>query len=242
MTIHPSRTARESVTDPLVLDFDMQQSGHGRPAEQHAALAQDGWNTQPVMPVISGELRYECSEISPTLDATAATGLLGPPAGQRLRRPHVRSQWHLAGQSHRSALRQLARRKQLGHDPVGSGHAVAGIHQVAAAKRLIESLPNWWRLEPQPTRAARPGQDPSTAPGPICAAAGQNLTLVYLLSPMTVELRDLQPKTQYRVRWFDPIRAEVASDAVLSTDANQTMVVSPPHDGHQDWAVVVQYP
>ncbi len=195
------------------------------------------------MPVISGESRYEALEISPTLDATAARQAFWA---------HLLASGCAGHTYGANGIWQVNRADQpFGKSPGGNNWGTTpwdqamqlpGSTQLAAAKRLIESLPNWSRLEPNPARAARPDQDPSTAPGPLCAAAGQDLTLVYLLSPMSLELRDLRPSTQYRVRWFDPIRAEVASDAVLSTDANQTITVSPPHDAHQDWVVVVQCP
>ncbi len=61
ITIHPSRSARETVTDPAILDFDMHQTGHapesaiGGMARQMAAA----YAAKPTMPVIAGESSYD---------------------------------------------------------------------------------------------------------------------------------------------------------------------------------------
>jgi hypothetical protein len=151
ITSHPARTARESVTDPSVLDFDMHQSGHGSPASQHAAQALAGWRTEPVMPVISGEARYEALEIKPTLTAEDArmafwshlinSGCAGHTYG-------VNGVWQVNGKT-----------VPYGNSPAGNNWGTTpwdvamklpGSAQVGAARKLIESLPEWKNLEPHP--------------------------------------------------------------------------------------------
>jgi hypothetical protein len=151
ITTHPAQTARASVTDPSVLDFDMHQSGHGSPAAQHAALALSGWKTKPVMPVISGEARYEALEIRPTLtdaDARMAfwshlinSGCAGHTYG-------VNGVWQVNGKT-----------KPYGNSPAGNNWGTTpwdvamklpGSAQLGAAKKLITSFPHWRNLEPHP--------------------------------------------------------------------------------------------
>src|SRR5690606_33886227 len=69
VTAHPVTSARGSVTHDALLEFDMQQTGHGLPTSHHAARAREGWRTQPPMPVISAESRYEALEVHPTVTA-----------------------------------------------------------------------------------------------------------------------------------------------------------------------------
>lgn len=61
VTIHPSRSARETVADPAVLDFDMHQTGHQpeKAAGQVAKRIYTSYGIQPKMPVISGESSYD---------------------------------------------------------------------------------------------------------------------------------------------------------------------------------------
>jgi hypothetical protein len=60
-TIHPSQSARDSVTDESVLDFDMLQTGHGDWNAAHGATTkiQAAYARAPVMPAMIGEYCYE---------------------------------------------------------------------------------------------------------------------------------------------------------------------------------------
>jgi len=59
ITTHPQESARASVTDATLLDFEMQQTGHDEPSPQHAEKATNAWHRGPRMPVMCGESRYE---------------------------------------------------------------------------------------------------------------------------------------------------------------------------------------
>jgi hypothetical protein len=72
ITTHPTKDGRDSVNDPSLLDFDMQQTGHKQPTPVHAWRAYQAWLKTPAMPVICGESRYEALEINPTLTARDA--------------------------------------------------------------------------------------------------------------------------------------------------------------------------
>jgi len=150
VTIHPSSRARDAVTDPRVLDFDMHQSGHGEPASRHGALALGAYRSEPIMPVISGEARYEALDLGRKLDATDSRQAFwahlinGGCAG------------HTYGAN---GIWQVNRRDQpYGPSPGGNNWGTTpwdeamrlpGSSQLAAAKRLLESLP-WHKLEPHP--------------------------------------------------------------------------------------------
>lgn len=61
ITVHPSSSAREWVTDPSVLDFDMLQTGHGdrQSAPNTIRVLTASYAAQPRMPVLDGEVCYE---------------------------------------------------------------------------------------------------------------------------------------------------------------------------------------
>ena len=61
ITIHPSRTARDSVEDPSVLDFDMLQTGHGDRTSIPNTVDRvvESRTREPKMPVVVGEVCYE---------------------------------------------------------------------------------------------------------------------------------------------------------------------------------------
>ena len=150
VTIHPPQTARESVTDPGVLDFDMQQTGHGSPAAQHAAIAAKGWRTLPVMPVISGEGRYEALEIKPTLTADDARQAFWA---------HILNSGCAGHTYGANGIWQVNRREQpYGKSPGGNNWGstpwdeamrLPGSTQLALGKRLLEQYP-WHHFTPHP--------------------------------------------------------------------------------------------
>ncbi|WP_165069864.1 apiosidase-like domain-containing protein [Paludisphaera rhizosphaerae] len=238
ITCHPARTARASLTDPAVLDFDMHQSGHGTPPEKHAALAAEGWNTQPTMPVITGESRYEALEIKPMLTAAdarkafwahmIASGCAGGTYG-------ANGIWQVNGKT-----------KPYGNSPAGNNWGTTpwdvamklpGSAQVAAAKKLVESIPDWNHFQPHPEQAA--WADPaSKAPAPLCVSAPNGSRLVYLISQGAVALSGLPADKPLQVRWFDPVEGTTAPPVALTVSAEGRSTVAPPPGDH-DWALVV---
>ncbi|MDG3007370.1 apiosidase-like domain-containing protein [Paludisphaera mucosa] len=238
VTCHPSRTARQSVTDPSVLDFDMHQSGHGTPAEQQAALGFEGWKTAPTMPVLSGESRYEALEINPTLtdaDArkafwahTIASGCAGHTYG-------ANGIWQVNG-----------RDKPYGNSPGGNNWGTTpwdvamklpGSAQLAAARRLIESIPGWNHLEPHPELVA--WADAATrAPAPLCASTPAGARLVYLISPGPIALSGLPAGATLKAAWFDPVSGNSNTPVDLTVSPDGRATASPP-DGDHDCVLVV---
>lgn len=236
ITTHPSRTARASVTDPAVLDFDMQQSGHGSPGPDQAALALEGWNDQPIMPVISGESRYEALAIPQPLPAAAArqafwahtinTGFAGHTYG-------ANGIWQVNGREH-----------PYGASPGGNNWGTTawdeamrlpGSSQLGAARRLIESLPQWNMLEPRPEWVS----SDSGKVAPLCAAVGDQLRVVYILAPGIVKLRSLTAGARYTAAWFNPVSGKKLTDFILKANAiGDNSIASPA--GDQDWVLTLK--
>lgn len=236
ITSHPSRTARASVTDPAVLDFDMHQSGHLSPGPQQAALALEGWRDQPIMPVISGESRYEALAVPQPLPAAAArqafwahtinTGFAGHTYG-------ANGIWQVNGREHPYGASPGG--NNWGTTPWDEAMRLPGSTQVGAAKRLIESLPLWNRLEPRPEWVA----SDSEKMAPLCAAAGDRLRVVYILAPGTVKLHSLVVGAGYTAAWFNPVSGEKLTDFILIPDvAGNSSTASPA--GDQDWVLTLK--
>ncbi len=149
LTIHPSASARESVDDPAVLDFDMLQTGHGDrrslPGTVRAVTAARA--AEPRMPVIEGEVCYEgiggqCREEVQRLMfwASMLSGASGFTYGangiwqvNRREAPYGPSPHGMA----------------WGHTPWEEAAALPGSGQLGRARRLLERYP-WWEFEPHP--------------------------------------------------------------------------------------------
>lgn len=222
ITTHPFESARDSVTDAALLDFEMQQTGHGSPTAHHAMRAWQGWCTQPVMPVIGAETRYEGLEIQPTVtarDARAAfwahllnSGLAGHTYG-------ANGVWQVNTQQ-----------RPFGPSPSGScwgnlpwdqAMRLPGAGQLGLARAFLEALP-WHTFEPQPVRtgrlervlqhrprlrrlAHRLGWRPSP-PGPVATgvARDRSVALTYTESDQPFRIDPDLLRGPMSATWIDP--------------------------------------
>lgn len=236
ITTHPSRTARASVTDPTVLDFDMQQSGHGSAPSKQSALALEGWHDEPIMPVISGESRYEALAIPQPLPAAAARQAFWAHT------IHTGFAGHTYGAN---GIWQVNRREQpYGASPGGNNWGITpwddamnlqGSAQLGAARRLIESLSQWHKLEPKPELISSwSGKDVA-----LCAVADDQLAVVYLLSPGTVKLGWSDAGSKYTGAWFNPVSGKQLENFMLTSDDSGTLTCSTPSED-QDWVLTLK--
>ncbi|HEX5025068.1 MAG TPA: DUF4038 domain-containing protein [Agriterribacter sp.] len=236
ITSHPSRTARASITEPSLLDFDMHQSGHGSVASKQSALALEGWRTTPVMPVMSGESRYEALAIPIPLPASAprqafwAHSLNSGFAGHTYGANGI---WQLNGIN-----------KPYGNSPGGNNWGITpwneamnlpGSAQVGAARKLIESVPGWNNFEPKPELIAHwSGKDTA-----LLALSGNKSAIAYLPSPGTITVTLPQKNSNYTTSWFDPVTGNKQKDIKLKSDASGNIsAASPAVD--QDWVFVLK--
>lgn len=155
ITTHPVTSARESVTDAALLDFEMQQTGHGSPTPHHALRAWQGWCERPAMPVIGAETRYEGLEIHPTITARDAREAFWAHALNS----------GLAGHTYgANGIWQVnTAQRPFGPSPSGScwgnlswdqAMRLIGARQIGLARRFLSTLP-WQTFEPVPFPAGR---------------------------------------------------------------------------------------
>jgi hypothetical protein len=234
ITTHPRRNARDEVVDPTVLDFEMQQTGHGSPTDQHAARALEAWNRPPVVPVISGESRYEALEIQPPLttkDAREAfwahllnSGCAGHTYG-------ANGIWQVNLPDKRFG------KSPGGHDwggtPWREAMSLPGSTQLGHAKRMLSTLP-WNQFAPAV----------SVFDGAISSSitSDHRCGLAYSLGDSLLLKRD-QIKAPFRAQWFDPTSGQFRdADFKPLSDEDQLQFTSPGPNaaGDRDWVLVVR--
>lgn len=235
VTTHPRRHARDEVLDPNVLDFDMQQTGHGSPTAQHAARAIEGWSRPPFMPVISGESRYEALEINPPLGAKEAreafwahllnSGCAGHTYGAngiwQVNRPDQRYGKSPGG-------------NDWGGTPWRDAMRLPGSTQLAHAKRFLLTLP-WHELAPATNLLA----------GAVAAArsADGRFVLAYTTTdkPVIFDLAGSNGPTT--ARWFDPTSGELKPTEPSVAPAQGKSEFTPPGRnaaGDPDWVLAIE--
>jgi hypothetical protein len=235
LTTHPRQNGRDDILDPALLDFEMQQTGHGSPAPRHAALALAAWNRPPVMPVISGEARYEALEINPPLAAREArqafwahllnSGVAGHTYG-------ANGIWQV------NSVNQRYGKSPGGNDwggtPWNEAMRLPGSTQLAQAKQFLLTQP-WSRL----------ALSTNLFVGATSAAATENATCALALSlaaaPLTVELGRFPAPVQGR--WFDPVTGGLLTIEGSPFANSGARTFDPPKQnagGDDDWVLVLE--
>ena len=123
ITVHPTGieplSGRLLFHDQAVLDFDMLQTGHGKREVLRPTIhtMRASYSATPIMPVVNGEVSYEA--LLGTIPAEIPRLMFWTCMLSGARRPYLRRQWHLAAQSPRSALWQVAPWRHVRADSVG---------------------------------------------------------------------------------------------------------------------------
>ena len=259
ISTHPVTSARESVTDARLLDFEMQQTGHGMPTAHHARRAWQGWRATPTMPVIGAESRYEGLEINPTVTArdvreafwahTLNSGLAGHTYG-------ANGIWQV-----NTGLQPFGQSPTglcWGNMPWNQAMELPAARQVGLAKKFLGTLP-WHELVPSPIPVSRLEtllqnrprlqrvllklgwrQAPPT-PVAIGMAKEQSIALVYTVTgqSFSIDMRLLDgPVT---ASWIDPVSFDVHPFA--PTVRGHHLRVTPHRSnaaGDSDWLLLLQ--
>lgn len=225
ISTHPVTSARESVTDATLLDFEMQQTGHGQPTLHHARRAQEGWSAGPEMPVISAESRYEGLDIHPTVTARDAREAFWAHALNS----------GLAGHTYgANGIWQVnTEQRPFGPSPSGScwgnlpwtqAMQLPGARHIGLARSFLATLP-WNEFAPQPQAGRRKpflprstrlqrlllklGWRPSS-PDPIAVgvAEARSTVLAYTVENRAFTLDLSRKKGPLKGRWVDPTSFE----------------------------------
>lgn len=235
VTTHPRRNARDELLDPVLLDFDMQQTGHGRSTEQHAASALEGWNRPPSMPVISGESRYEALEIKPMLttrDAREAFWAHLLNSGSAGHTYGVNGVWQVNLPEQRFGKSPGG--NDWGGTPWREAMNLPGSAQLSKAKAFLMTLP-WHQLAPATNLFNGAVSAAGTADG--------RCSLAYTTGgkALTVDLGKL--KGSLNVRWFDPTSGELKAVPGAPFPASGSREFAPPGKnaaGDGDWVLLIE--
>lgn len=203
ITIHPSSTARDTVEDPSVLDFDMLQTGHGDRTSYPNTINKVTGELQraPRMPVLAGEVCYEGildenrQEVSRFVYwACMLSGAAGHTYG-------ADGIWQV-----NTAERPFGpspHGRSWGGPPWNVAAELPGSHQVGLAKKLLSNY-EWWRLEPHP-EWVEPHWTTENYQLPYCAGIPGELRIVFV-PPMwaSPKITYLEPDVSYQASFFDP--------------------------------------
>lgn len=265
ISAHPMTSARDSVNDSSLIDFEMQQTGHDQPTQHHADCALAGWHAQPMMPVMSGESRYEALEINPTVTA------------KEVRQSFWAHLIHAGFSGHTygaNGIWQVNLPDQpFGNSPAGNNWGtmpwqtamqLLGAEQLSIAKALIQTLP-WSTLytftlthPPRPftnlinripskrvSRVLRKyliGEQAVNTPVAAAKTLDQQVAVYYTVTDKEFVLNTKPFKTGFKAFWFDPTSGEQHQiDTSMVTHAPTASFVpfGKNSAGDQDWVLVL---
>jgi hypothetical protein len=246
ITIHPSRSARETVADPSILDFDMLQTGHQSEAAIGAMARQvvAAYEVKPPMPVVAGESSYE------GLDLTEwGAGVLTSDDSRQMFWVGLMNNGAAGGTYGANGIWQVNRRgapygpsphgRSWGSVPWDEAMRRPGSAQVGMAKQFLSGYP-WQRLEPKPDTVAWADDQPTKDDiRPYAAGISTDLRIVYVPRARPVTVKQLAAKIQYAVTLFDPVAGGRVSPGKATTDEAGSWRCSPPEHKH-DWVLVLE--
>jgi hypothetical protein len=246
ITIHPSRSARATVTDPAILDFDMLQTGHqpegavGKMARQIRAA----YELQPAMPVIAGESSYDGLDLREW-----GGGVLSSDASRQMFWVGLMNNGAAGGTYGANGIWQVNRRdrpygpsphgRSWGSTPWDEAMQRPGSAQVGFAKQFLAQYP-WSRLEPKPDTVAWTGEQSSKDDvRPSALGWGTELRIIYVPRARPVTVQQLEPGVDYAASLFDPVTSNHASMGRVRTDAIGSWHCPAPGHKH-DWVLVLE--
>ncbi|MCE9547742.1 MAG: DUF4038 domain-containing protein [Planctomycetia bacterium] len=154
-TVHPYQSARRSLTDESVIDFDMLQTGHNdwgtawgnAPGAELSLMASTvskvtaAYSKTPPMPVLVGEVGYEghmMGNRQETQRFTFWASMLNGAAGHTYGAGGI---WQMNSDTVRGAEYEFT--------PWSEAMNLPGSGQLGLAKKILQEYP-WWRFEPHP--------------------------------------------------------------------------------------------
>lgn len=257
ITIHPSSSARQSVADPSVLDFDMLQTGHSDRGSLPWTVkcVSEACQTAPAMPVVEGEVCYEgiggaCrEEVQRWLFwACMLNGAAGFTYG-------ANGLWQVNTRQH-----------PYGPSPHGMSWGdtsweeacrLPGSAQLGLARRLLERYP-WRQFEPHP-EWVEPGWTPELQNLPFTSgrhdiplAAGIPGKVRVIYQPLGTTLKmvkGMETGARYKARLFNPVSGAQQDAGAVEADAAGNWIPRLPglpdwfpFPVYQDWVLILEAP
>ena len=240
LTIHPSTSARETVADAGVLDFDMLQTGHG----DRGSLAntvrrvQEAYATEPVMPVLNSEVCYEgigeaCRQEVQRLMywSCVLSGACGHTYG-------ANGIWQVNDREH--PYGPSPHGMAWGHTPWEDAYKLPGSGQLGLSKGLLTRYA-WWAFVPHPEWVT-PTATPEDPRGAYAAGIPGQVRVAFLPSGVWgVTVHDLEPETGYRAFLFSPVDGHEIDLGTVRVAADGTWQPPPERPPiFQDWVLVLE--
>ncbi len=238
VTIHPSSSARVTVDDPSVLDFDMLQTGHGdrESIPNTVKVITASYKTSPVMPVVNGEVCYEGIQEASRQEiqrfmfwSCVLSGAAGHTYG-------ANGIWQVNTPERPFGASPHGR--SWGDTPWRTASQLPGSGQLGMAKSLLEKY-QWWRMEPHQDWI-EPGWSAENYQQPYAAGIPGELRVFYFPKTGRInhKIKSLEPGVNYRARWWNPVSGMATDIGPVTVTAGEWQ--PPPPLIFQDYVLIME--
>jgi hypothetical protein len=238
ITIHPSSSARTTVDDPSVIDFDMLQTGHSdrESIPNTIKLITTAYAKTPVMPVINGEVCYEGIQEASRQEvqrfmfwACVLSGATGHTYG-------ANGIWQVNTPDQPFGASPHGR--NWGDTPWQTASELPGSEQLGMARSLLAKY-SWWRMEPHP-EWIEPHWSKENFMQPYAAGIPGTLRIMYFPKTVRVDhkIKQLEPGVSYHARWWNPVSGRDTDIETVSGRAGEWQ--PPPPAIFQDYVLVME--
>jgi hypothetical protein len=245
VTIHPTRSGRDQVEDPSVLDVDMLQTGHGdrQSLPNTVKGVTEAHARTPSMPVVDGEVCYEgigeaCRQEVQRLMFWSC--MLNGAAGHTYGANGI---WQL--NTREKPFGPSPHGMSWGHTPWEDAYQLPGSAHLGLAKRFLETV-EWWNFEPHPEWVEPHGSEKNYA-APYAAGIPGKVRVIYVpLEWGKPIIKGIEKGVRYTCLLFNPTNGERIETGEVTPDSNGDWRIqgkTVPKDNfpiYQDWVVVLQ--
>lgn len=236
ITIHPSRSARDTVEDPSVLDFDMLQTGHDdrKSAPNTIESLLRSLRAEPPMPALVGEVCYEGIQEASRQEVQRFmfwSCLLSGAAGHTYGANGI---WQVNTLSKPYGLSPHGH--SWGDTPWEVAYQLPGSLQLGLAKALLTRY-SWWRLQPASETIEPHWQKPDYWQ-PFAARVPGEMTIAFAPSGgRALRFRNL-PNSKHRAFFWNPSNASEHEIGTIRPDSSGTWQ-APEFPIFRDWIIVL---
>jgi hypothetical protein len=236
ITIHPSHSARETVDDAALLDFDMLQTGHDdrKSAPNTVDSVIRSRESSPAMPVLVGEVCYEGIQEASRQEvqrfmfwAAILSGAGGHTYG-------ANGIWQVNTREKPYGLSPHGH--SWGGPPWDQAAQLPGSAQLGIGRSLLTRY-SWWKLEPR-AEIVSPRWTRDNYWQPFAAHIPDEVVIAYSPSGMKALQFDNLDRVRYRGFFFNPSDGTEVSFGTVEPDANGGYK-APEFPIFRDWVVVL---
>ncbi len=238
ITMHPTRSSREVVRDPGVVDFDMLQTGHNdyRSIPNTLERISAAVAKKPLMPVLQSEVCYEgiMAECRQDIQrfmfwSSMLNGCCGFTYG-------ANGVWQVNTSS--QPFGPSPHGRTWGNTPWQQAMNYPGSHQIGLGAQFLRTLP-WQKMSPHP-EWVMPHWNKNGYHNPSAAGIPKKLRIIYtptLWSPP--KLLGLEKGLTYQARLFNPASGELTTLKPIQGNAQGEYQFNT-FPEQRDWVIVLE--